>query len=138
VSSPSVSRQSVALTDMKREHITSTLERAKWRVRGAGGAAELLKMKPSTLESRMTRLSGCTGCELTLSTASDDPPHIRYVEHWSSEEELRTRVRSNRFLRLVAVMEEARSAPQLTFTLTSRTRGLDYVAEVRCDLTQEG
>ena len=55
-SSPSVSHQSVALTDMEREHITAILERAKWRVRGAGGAAELLKMKPSTLESRMTKL----------------------------------------------------------------------------------
>lgn len=54
---------------------------------------------------------GCTGCELALSAASDNPPHIRYVEDWSSEEELRTRVRSNRFQRLVAVMEEARFAP---------------------------
>jgi formate hydrogenlyase transcriptional activator len=56
-SSPSsVSRQSVALTDMEREHITAVLERTRWRVRGAGGAAELLKMKPSTLESRMIKL----------------------------------------------------------------------------------
>ena len=89
-------------------------------------------MEPTRVEG------GCTGCELALSAESDDPPHIRYVEDWSSEEELRTRVRSNRFLRLVAVMEEARSAPQLTFTLASGTRGLDYVAEVRRDLTREG
>lgn len=82
--------------------------------------------------------TGCISSELALSAASDDPPHIRYVEDWSSEEELRTRVRSNRFLRLVAVMEEARSAPQLTFTLASGTRGLDYVAEVRRDLTRNG
>ena len=82
--------------------------------------------------------TGCIGCALALSTESDDPPHIRYVEEWSSEEELRGRVRSDRFLRLVAVMEEARSAPQLTFALASGTRGLDYVAEVRRDLTREG
>ena len=55
-SSSSVSRPTVALSDMEREHITAVLERAKWRVRGAGGAAELLKMKPSTLESRITKL----------------------------------------------------------------------------------
>ena len=54
-SSP-VPHQSVALTDLEREHIVTILERVKWRVRGTGGAAELLKMKPSTLEGRMTKL----------------------------------------------------------------------------------
>jgi transcriptional regulator with GAF, ATPase, and Fis domain len=49
-------RESVALTDIEREHIRDILERTKWRVRGAGGAAELLGMKPSTLESRMAKL----------------------------------------------------------------------------------
>ena len=77
---------------------------------------------------------GCIGCELALSTESHASPQIRYVEEWSSEEDLRNRVRSDRFLRLVAVMEEARTAPQLTFALASGTRGLDYVAEVRRDL----
>ena len=53
---PPASRESVALTDMEREHITAVLERTRWRVRGARGAAELLGMKPSTLESRMAKL----------------------------------------------------------------------------------
>jgi quinol monooxygenase YgiN len=75
--------------------------------------------------------NGCIGCELALSAESDEPPRIRYVEDWSSEENLLKRVRSDRFLRLVAVMEEARSAPQLTFALATGTRGLDYVAEAR-------
>jgi formate hydrogenlyase transcriptional activator len=47
---------SIALSDMAREHIAAVLERTKWRIRGAGGAAELLRMKPSTLESRMAKL----------------------------------------------------------------------------------
>jgi formate hydrogenlyase transcriptional activator len=47
---------SIALLDIERDHIVAVLERAKWRVRGDGGAAELLAMKPSTLESRMTKL----------------------------------------------------------------------------------
>ena len=81
---------------------------------------------------------GCVRCQLALSAATDDPPQIRYVEEWSSEEELRTRVRSDRFMRLVAVMEAARSEPQLTFALANGARGLDYVAEVRRDLTREG
>ena len=47
---------SIALVDIERDHIVAVLERVKWRVRGDGGAAELLAMKPSTLESRMARL----------------------------------------------------------------------------------
>ena len=47
---------SMALVDIERDHIVAVLDRVKWRVRGGGGAAELLRMKPSTLESRMTKL----------------------------------------------------------------------------------
>lgn len=49
-------RSSLALADIQRDHIVAVLERVKWRVRGAGGAAELLGLKPSTLESRMAKL----------------------------------------------------------------------------------
>jgi formate hydrogenlyase transcriptional activator len=45
-----------ALADVERDHIVAVLERVRWRVRGAGGAADLLRMKPSTLESRMAKL----------------------------------------------------------------------------------
>ncbi len=38
------------------EHIRATLEGTCWRVRGQGGAAELLGLKPTTLESRMAKL----------------------------------------------------------------------------------
>ena len=44
------------LRDMETEHIRSVLEACGWRVRGTGGAAERLGMKPTTLESRMGRL----------------------------------------------------------------------------------
>jgi transcriptional regulator with GAF, ATPase, and Fis domain len=37
-------------------HIRSVLESTNWRVRGRGGAAERLGLKPTTLESRMARL----------------------------------------------------------------------------------
>ena len=47
---------SSALVDIERDHIVAVLDRVKWRVRGAGGASELLGLKPSTLESRMTKL----------------------------------------------------------------------------------
>lgn len=47
---------SPALQDMERDHIQQILLRTRWRIRGANGAAEILGMKPSTLESRMAKL----------------------------------------------------------------------------------
>lgn len=46
----------VALARIEADHIRSVLARSGWRVRGKGGAAELLQMKPTTLESRMAKL----------------------------------------------------------------------------------
>jgi transcriptional regulator with GAF, ATPase, and Fis domain len=42
--------------ETEREYILTILQKAKWRIRGKGGAAELLNMKPTTLESRMQKL----------------------------------------------------------------------------------
>jgi transcriptional regulator with GAF, ATPase, and Fis domain len=44
------------LIDVEVEHIRSVLDSCRWRVRGGGGAAERLGVKPTTLESRMARL----------------------------------------------------------------------------------
>ena len=49
-------RRSGKLEDVEREHIRSVLEKTGWRIRGAGGAAEQLGLKPSTLEGRMAKL----------------------------------------------------------------------------------
>jgi transcriptional regulator with GAF, ATPase, and Fis domain len=49
-------RRSLRLIDVETDHIRSVLESNAWRVRGRGGAAELLGMKPTTLESRMAKL----------------------------------------------------------------------------------
>jgi formate hydrogenlyase transcriptional activator len=63
--------ESSKLEDVQAEHITSVLESCRWRVRGTGGAADRLGVKPTTLEGRMARLgisrqkrsvmSGCAG-----------------------------------------------------------------------------
>ena len=45
-----------SLTRVEAEHIRRTLEQTEGRVYGAGGAAELLGMKPTTLQSRMRKL----------------------------------------------------------------------------------
>ena len=39
-----------------RTYILKVLERTGWRIRGTGGAAELLGLKPTTLEARMKKL----------------------------------------------------------------------------------
>lgn len=44
------------LEERERAHILLALEQTHWRIRGAGGAAERLAIKPTTLESRMKRL----------------------------------------------------------------------------------
>ena len=38
------------------EHLQNVLQAAKWRIRGKGGAAEILGLKPTTLEARMKKL----------------------------------------------------------------------------------
>jgi len=45
-----------SLHEVEATHIRTVLERVGWRVRGMGGAAELLAMNPTTLDSRMAKL----------------------------------------------------------------------------------
>ena len=49
-------RRSDRLVDVEREHIEYVLEMAHWRVRGASGAAAMLGLPPTTLETRMAKL----------------------------------------------------------------------------------
>ena len=48
--------QAARLDQVIRRHIMGVLDQTGWRIRGAGGAAEFLGLKPSTLESRMAKL----------------------------------------------------------------------------------
>ena len=56
--SPPDQQPSTAMTleAVERRHITAVLEDARWRIRGEGGAAQRLGLKPSTLEFRMRKL----------------------------------------------------------------------------------
>jgi DNA-binding NtrC family response regulator len=49
-------QSAMTLCALEGEHIRAVLEQTNWRVRGGGGAAERLGLKPTTLESRMARL----------------------------------------------------------------------------------
>ena len=48
--------ESLTLDEVERRHILSVLESTCWRVSGKLGAAEILGLKATTLESRMTKL----------------------------------------------------------------------------------
>ena len=52
----SAAPKSLVMSDIEREHIRHVLELAGWRVQGKGGAAEILGLKRTTLESRMAKL----------------------------------------------------------------------------------
>ncbi|MEM7008262.1 MAG: GAF domain-containing protein [Thermodesulfobacteriota bacterium] len=44
------------IEDVERDHISYILNMTNWRIRGKAGAAEILGLKPTTLESRIKRL----------------------------------------------------------------------------------
>ena len=48
--------RSLKMADVERDHVRNVLESTGWRIRGNGGAAELLGLQPTTLETRMLKL----------------------------------------------------------------------------------
>lgn len=44
------------LEEVERRHVQQALEATHWRIRGKGGAAEVLGLKPTTLEARLRKL----------------------------------------------------------------------------------
>jgi formate hydrogenlyase transcriptional activator len=53
---PAIAPKSAKLVDVEVAHIRQVLDSCSWRIRGTGGAAERLGLKPSTLETRMAKL----------------------------------------------------------------------------------
>ncbi len=55
-STAAAARRSLKLVDVEKEHIRGVLESTGWRIRGAGGAADRLGLRPTTLETRLAKL----------------------------------------------------------------------------------
>lgn len=53
---PAAGRRSELLMEVEKEHIRGVLSSTGWRIRGVGGAAERLGLRPTTLETRMAKL----------------------------------------------------------------------------------
>jgi len=78
--------------------------------------------------SSTTRLEvGCLGCSVWTGPEST----LQYVEEWATEDSMRRRVRSDRFTSVLAVIEAVPEPPTVRFEFVTRTRGLDYIAEIR-------
>ncbi|EMI16210.1 Formate hydrogenlyase transcriptional activator [Rhodopirellula maiorica SM1] len=60
IETPATSRDAAdrqkTLKEVERDQILFVLEKTGWRIRGSGGAAECLDIKPTTLEARMAKL----------------------------------------------------------------------------------
>ena len=51
-----IHQDNMGLEEFEKNHIIDILSTTGWKVRGKNGAAELLRLKPSTLESKMQKL----------------------------------------------------------------------------------
>jgi formate hydrogenlyase transcriptional activator len=56
IASVAAGKRSTRLIDVETDHIRSVLESTAWRIRGVGGAADRLGLRPTTLETRMAKL----------------------------------------------------------------------------------
>ncbi len=74
----------------------------------------------------------CLNCR--LHSEIGNPKSLRYMEQWTTLQELESQVRSQRFGMLLAVMETAASPPRLEIRTISEQRDLEYVSTVRLNL----
>jgi PAS domain S-box-containing protein len=52
-----VTNEFIPLEELEKNHIIKVLEKTYWKISGPGGAAEILKMNPETLRSKMRKLN---------------------------------------------------------------------------------
>jgi quinol monooxygenase YgiN len=79
------------------------------------------------LPAQMER--GCTSTQISADV--ERPEALCYREEWRTERDIDRQIRSDRFARLLGLMETASEPPILEFRFVSATRGLDYVAALR-------
>ena len=80
--------------------------------------------------ARLARLErGCL--EVHLFTESNDPRRLCYTEAWDAEENLRSMLCSERFIRLAELMEMAAKPPLLDFRTITAIRGLEFAWQAR-------
>ena len=89
-----------------------------------GGVANGL----NTVVGPARSISGCIS--FRIYSDKDDPDVVLLLSQWRSEEDLNKYIRTPDFRRILAMMETASKAPDLSVQHISWTKGLDYVREV--------
>ncbi len=69
--------------------------------------------------------------EVHLFTESGDSRRLYYSELWDTEDNLRSMLRSERFTRLVELMEMSTDPPSLDFRTIAETHGLEFAWQAR-------
>ncbi|HEX5032132.1 MAG TPA: hypothetical protein VFX78_11830 [Candidatus Eisenbacteria bacterium] len=72
---------------------------------------------------------GCNGCHLT--TDMGEHAGLSYTEEWMAEDDLKRRLRSERFSKLAELMERATEKPKIEFALPGGVHGIEYAESVR-------
>lgn len=90
--------------------------------------ADLLKAMHSLMRPARAE-KGFVLCRLYLD--ADDANIVSYEERWQTRADLETQLRSDRFTRLLTLMESASERPSLEFNCLSDTQGLEFVEAVR-------
>ena len=80
--------------------------------------------------ARLARLErGCI--EIHLFTERGDSRRLCYSELWDAEDNLRSMLRSERFTRLMELMEMSAEPPTLDFRTIAAIRGLEFAWQAR-------
>jgi quinol monooxygenase YgiN len=98
-----------------------------WRIPPREASSISRALHPVMVETR--RDPACRGC--SSSTELGVHAVIRYVEEWDSEPDLQRRIQSTRFGALSELMKRASVPAGLEIEVQGRTRGMEYVVEVR-------
>jgi len=93
------------------------------------GQTRPITMALHSLAADVRTMRGCIGCSVLTDIANRGT--VRYVEDWRTEDDLRGRIRSDPFVQVIALIENASQPPQVQFDLRRSTRGLDFLEEVR-------
>ena len=109
---------------MSSTHVYMTIE---WYVPIGQARSTTLALHSIAAETRMTH--GCLGCSVAADLSHRGT--VRYTEEWLTEQHLRRQMQSDTFSQLITLIEGATEPPRIEFALPDRTRGLDFVAEVR-------
>ena len=75
------------------------------------------------------RLPGCHFAQVYQRI--NEPQKVDYVEEWDDPAGLRPQLSSERFSRLLQLVEMAAEAPEIEFRSIVETHGIDYVATQR-------